>query len=87
MIRFDPETRTILETINVNASIVTSVVFGGENLDTLYVTTATYGLNSSILAKYPHSGFLFEKRNMPMRESRSTPYPQYFVKENGEIEW
>ena len=58
----------------MDAAVVTSVVFGGENLDTLYVTTATHGLDNSILAKYPHSGFIFEKRNMPMRGRPSTPY-------------
>ncbi len=38
---------------------VTSVAFGGENLDTLYITTATTGLTDEQLAKAPLSGSLF----------------------------
>jgi sugar lactone lactonase YvrE len=33
--------------------------FGGKNLDTLYVTTATYPLTETALAKQPLAGSLF----------------------------
>lgn len=38
----------------------TSLAFGGENYDRLYVTSATIGLNAEALAKAPLSGGLFE---------------------------
>ncbi|XP_026736696.1 uncharacterized protein LOC113500183 [Trichoplusia ni] len=39
VLKIDPRTNTILETIPVPAKQVTSVTFGGPNLDMLYVTT------------------------------------------------
>jgi len=71
VIRFDPETSTILETINVDAAFVTSVVFGGENLDNLYVATAIFEKTSD---KYPHAGYIFEAKSMSISGRRSDPY-------------
>lgn len=38
---------------------VTSVAFGGEDLRTLYITTAWYGLNSQQRTNFAESGNLF----------------------------
>jgi sugar lactone lactonase YvrE len=38
---------------------VTSCTFGGQNLDTLYITTASQGLSPSELEQYPLAGSLF----------------------------
>lgn len=39
MVRIDPETGKILERVAIPASEVTSVAWGGPNLEDLYVTT------------------------------------------------
>ena len=38
---------------------VTSCAFGGDDLDTLYVTTARYGLSEAELAEQPLAGGIF----------------------------
>lgn len=45
--------------ILVPSSLVTSVTFGGEDLDELYVTTARYRLSPEQLAQEPHAGAIF----------------------------
>ncbi len=57
--RWDPATGKVLERIEVPAPQVTSCCFGGENLDTLYITTARGGLPATELHKFPLSGGLF----------------------------
>lgn len=57
--RFSPSGDRMLK-IAIPAPRVTSVAFGGASLDTLFVTTARYGLSESSLATYPDSGALFE---------------------------
>lgn len=57
--RWDPETGELLETIEVPAKNITSVAFGGEDLSTLYITTASVGMNDEERSKYPHAGGLF----------------------------
>jgi sugar lactone lactonase YvrE len=57
--RWDPETGTLLETVDMPASNVTSCAFGGENLDQLYITTARIGNDEEQLAKHPLAGGLF----------------------------
>jgi len=48
-----------LSTITLPARRVTSVAFGGAALDTLYITTARYGLIDEDLARTPLAGCLF----------------------------
>lgn len=57
--RFDPDTGTLLQKINVPAPKVTSCAFGGENLDTLFITTARVEMSKHALEKYPLSGSIF----------------------------
>ncbi|MEO9891922.1 SMP-30/gluconolactonase/LRE family protein [Aurantibacter sp.] len=57
--RWNPKTGKVLEKIEVDAPHVTSCCFGGENLKTLYITTARSGLSEKELQEYPHSGGLF----------------------------
>ena len=54
--RWDAERGEILETISVPTSKVTCPVFGGANLDTLYITTAAVGTDAS---DDPLAGCLF----------------------------
>jgi len=45
--------------IRLPCPLVTSCAFAGEDLDTLYITTATVGLEAAVLAKAPLAGSLF----------------------------
>ena len=56
---YDPHTGELLSKIEVPAPNVASCAFGGENLDTLYITTARGGLSEEVLKEYPESGSLF----------------------------
>lgn len=56
---FDPESGEMLLKVNVPAPHTTSCAFGGERLDTLYITTARDGLDKDQLREYPHSGGIF----------------------------
>ena len=48
-----------LEVISIPAPHVTTVGFGGDNLKTLYITTARDGLTEDTLKQWPQSGDLF----------------------------
>ncbi|MEQ9030200.1 MAG: SMP-30/gluconolactonase/LRE family protein, partial [Aggregatilineales bacterium] len=54
--RWDPETGAILETVSVPTQKVTCAVFGGANMDTLYITTAAMGTDA---INDPLAGCLF----------------------------
>lgn len=56
---YNPYTGELLKQIQVPAPNVASCAFGGENLDTLYITTARAGLTPEQLEEYPLSGSLF----------------------------
>jgi sugar lactone lactonase YvrE len=55
----EPSTGRHLALIDVPASNVASVAFGGPHLDNLYVTTARYGLDPQQLASETRAGDLF----------------------------
>ena len=57
--RWNPENGELLNTIELPVPNVTSCVFGGENLDQLFITTARAGLSPEELEKYPLSGSVF----------------------------
>ncbi len=57
--KWDPHTGQLLEQIPVPAKNVSSCVFGGENLNELYITSARKDLSESTLAQYPLTGGLF----------------------------
>lgn len=48
--------------VPIPASQVTSCAFGGPEFDTLYVTTATLGINKETARRYPRQGGLFAVR-------------------------
>lgn len=58
--RWDPNSGKKIDEIKVPAKNVTSCVFGGEELNELYITTAKEGMTSEELEKYPLSGALFK---------------------------
>ncbi|MCL2623971.1 MAG: SMP-30/gluconolactonase/LRE family protein, partial [Planctomycetaceae bacterium] len=57
--RWDTSTGKMLAHVAVPANLVTSVVFGGDNLDTLYITTARNSLNTEKFVGQPYAGCLF----------------------------
>ncbi|GAB3541252.1 SMP-30/gluconolactonase/LRE family protein [Pontibacter brevis] len=59
VVRCDPATGKIMQRVEVPAPHTTSVAFGGENLDVLYITTVREWLTPEQLAQFPKSGGLF----------------------------
>ncbi|MCD6476267.1 MAG: SMP-30/gluconolactonase/LRE family protein [Anaerolineaceae bacterium] len=57
--RWNPETGEMIGKVAVPAPQVTACCFGGDEMKTLYITTARTGLGEETLAKYPHAGSLF----------------------------
>ncbi|MFB9277025.1 SMP-30/gluconolactonase/LRE family protein [Cohnella cellulosilytica] len=57
--RFDPDTGECLERVELPVSRVTSCCFGGDDLDELYITSASVGLSEEQLRKEPLAGSLF----------------------------
>ncbi|KAK3912985.1 Regucalcin [Frankliniella fusca] len=60
VLRVDPATGSLLTTVSIPAPEVTSVAFGGPNLDELYVTTAAMRATKEVREKYPDAGALFK---------------------------
>ncbi|MEZ4857677.1 MAG: SMP-30/gluconolactonase/LRE family protein [Flavobacteriaceae bacterium] len=60
VIRFDPLTGEVLTKIDVPAHNVTSCAFGGQNLDILYITTATVDMNEEEKKQFPLAGSVFK---------------------------
>ena len=58
MIRFDPSGK-VDEIVEVPVERITSCTFGGENLDTLFITTARWGMTKEQIYNSPSSGGLF----------------------------
>ncbi|MEO6724461.1 MAG: SMP-30/gluconolactonase/LRE family protein [Blastocatellia bacterium] len=59
VIRVNPEDGTIIDEIKMPVARPTSCVFGGADLDELYITTASTRLPAEELAKQPLAGSLF----------------------------
>ncbi|XP_063241869.1 regucalcin-like [Bacillus rossius redtenbacheri] len=59
VIRVDPRSGKLLSTVKVPSPQTTSVVFGGPNLDELYITSANNSLSHEERKKYPYAGYTF----------------------------
>ncbi|NND63545.1 MAG: SMP-30/gluconolactonase/LRE family protein [Flavobacteriaceae bacterium] len=57
--RFNPKTGKLISKIEVPAHNVTACAFGGDNLDKLYITTASVDMTEEEKAKYPLAGSVF----------------------------
>lgn len=57
---WNPESGKLLRSIDVPAKNVTSCAFGGNDLKTLYITTARIATSNEELEKYPYAGGLFK---------------------------
>ena len=58
--QWDPDTATLLSRISVPAYNVTSCAFGGEDLDILFITTASEEMPVDQVKKFPLAGSLFQ---------------------------
>jgi len=58
--KWNPQTGGLLEQIPVPALQTSSCIFGGKNMNELYVTSARKGMSEADLQKYPLSGGLFK---------------------------
>ncbi|MCD8178393.1 MAG: SMP-30/gluconolactonase/LRE family protein [Tannerellaceae bacterium] len=56
---YHPVTGELMDRIEVPVPNTPSCAFGGENLDTLYITSARQGMKKNELELYPDSGSLF----------------------------
>jgi len=59
MTKWNPNTGELLEQIPVPAKNVSSCVFGGKNMNELYMTSARIGLDEAALQQYPLTGGVF----------------------------
>jgi sugar lactone lactonase YvrE len=57
--RWNPNTGELLEQIPIPAMNVSSCVFGGRNMNELYLTSARKGLDEAVLKQYPLTGGVF----------------------------
>lgn len=57
--RWNPATGTLLDEIRLPVSRVTSVTFGGPDLETLFITSARNGMTPEELDREPESGGLY----------------------------
>lgn len=57
--RWNPENGSLLQKVKVPALHTTSCCFGGDDLDTLFITSAKTGLSQTELMQYPLSGSVF----------------------------
>lgn len=60
VVRLAPDSGRILETLTVTATQPSCPAFGGQDLATIYVTTAREGMSAAELASEPDAGALFE---------------------------
>lgn len=58
--KWNPRKAELLETISVPALHTSSCVFGGKNMNELFITSARHGMNNEEIKKYPLSGGLFK---------------------------
>jgi len=57
--QFNPETGALISKIKVPAHNITSCAFGGENLETLYITSASIDMTAKERKEYPMAGSVF----------------------------
>ncbi|MET3114208.1 sugar lactone lactonase YvrE [Pedobacter sp. CG_S7] len=74
LIRVDPESGVILKEVLLPVSNVTCCVFGGDDLENLYITTARSGLSEQELLDQPLAGSLFVLKNSGFKGVKAFEY-------------
>ncbi|KAL1497758.1 hypothetical protein ABEB36_008661 [Hypothenemus hampei] len=67
VIKANPRNGQLLQVIPIPARDVTSVIWGGPNLDILFVTTSRYHLSEAERRMYPAAGSVFAITNLKQR--------------------
>ena len=75
VIRVDPEGQ-LIATIDIPAINVTNVCFAGENMDRMYVSTASLGMDAIVSREFPEAGQLFEIMNHGTKGLPSHPFEE-----------
>ncbi|KAH9515413.1 hypothetical protein Btru_014387 [Bulinus truncatus] len=65
--RFDPVTGKTLQSLEFPATNITSVCFGGKNLDELYVTSSNWKLPENTKVNQPLAGSVFKVTNLSVK--------------------
>ncbi len=65
--RYDPATGKPLQQIELPVANVTSCTFGGDDLNDLYITTASKGLSDEDIKQQPDAGKLFVVKNLDIK--------------------
>jgi sugar lactone lactonase YvrE len=58
--KWNPNSGELLEQIHIPALHTSSCVFGGRDMNELFVTSARHGMSQADLERYPLSGGLFK---------------------------
>ncbi|XP_065221321.1 regucalcin-like [Planococcus citri] len=80
VLRINPETREVLEKIELDALQITSAAFVGSELGDFYITSGAYKLTEQQKKDYPHSGYIFRMSNFRVTGRAGVPFdldPQY----------
>ncbi|XP_054272316.1 regucalcin-like [Macrosteles quadrilineatus] len=73
VLRIDPTTGELKFTLQIPSYQVTSVCFGGPNLEDLYVTSAKQGFTEELEEKYPLAGYSFKVTGLGVKGTPSVP--------------
>lgn len=73
ILRIDPNSGDVLQTLNFPSLLITSAAFGGPNYEDLYVTSAQMGLTKEMKEKYPYSGYTFKVTGLGVKGTPSVP--------------
>jgi sugar lactone lactonase YvrE len=74
VLHINPNTGKVLGHVELPTLNITSVAFGGANLDTLYITCAQHDLSKEQLAAQPLAGSLFQVTNTGTKGIAGVPY-------------
>ena len=84
IVRYAPDGRVGLRT-TVPTNLVTNMAFGGDDLRTLFITTASRNLPEEFLAKQPFAGGIFTVRvDVPGVRNRCSGASRFDVDDAGE---
>ncbi|KAJ8682540.1 hypothetical protein QAD02_018332 [Eretmocerus hayati] len=79
IIQVDPIHGRRLRTVDLPAPRITSVAFGGPQLDILYVTSARFGMSEEEKEEYPFSGSVFAIRGLGVQGLPMNSFKYYYT--------
>lgn len=73
VLRIDPDSGNLLYTLKMPAQQITSVAFGGPNMNELYITTGRLFYSKELVEKYPLAGSVFRVTGLGVKGTPSLP--------------